>query len=139
MSASIARCRAGFSVSARSLASSRPSASRARSPINSTRPGRDMPPSLALVALLVGKLVDASGHVTPNAVIVVDGERIVSVGTATPPANAAVIDLRRYTVVPGLIDAHTHMTYSWDRKPGTKPLGQPRRPAGVTTVLAGEN
>jgi imidazolonepropionase-like amidohydrolase len=98
-----------------------------------------MPLSLALVALLVGKLVDASGHVTPNAVIVVDGDRIVSVGTAAPPANAAVIDLRRYTVMPGLIDAHTHMTYYWDRTPGTKPLGQPRRPAGVTAVLAGEN
>jgi imidazolonepropionase-like amidohydrolase len=98
-----------------------------------------MPLSLALVALLVGKLVDGAGHVTPNAVIVVDGERIVSIGTTAPPANTAVIDLRRYTVVPGLIDAHTHMTYYWDRASGTKPLGQPRRPAGVTAVLAGEN
>lgn len=98
-----------------------------------------MPPSLALIALLVGKLVDASGRVTPNAVIVVDGERIISVSAAAPPANAEVIDLRRYTVVPGLIDAHTHMTYYWDRKPGTKPLGQPRRPAGVTVALAAEN
>jgi imidazolonepropionase-like amidohydrolase len=98
-----------------------------------------MPLSLALIALLVGRLVDAAGHVTPNAVIVVDGDRIVSVGIAAPPPNAEVIDLRRYTVVPGLIDAHTHMTYYWDRTPGTKPLGQPRRPAGVTTVLAGEN
>src|SRR4029079_6359274 len=33
----------------------------------------------------------------------------------------------------------THMTYFWDRTPGTRPLGQPRRPAGVTTVLAAEN
>ncbi|HZP48645.1 MAG TPA: amidohydrolase family protein [Vicinamibacterales bacterium] len=97
-----------------------------------------MPPSLALIALLVGKLVDGSGHVTPNAVIVVDGERIVSVGTSAPP-NAEVIDLRRYTVVPGLIDAHTHMTYYWDRTPGTRPLGQPRRPAGVTVALAADN
>src|SRR6185436_19426000 len=39
----------------------------------------------------------------------------------------------------GLIDVHTHMTYYWDRAPGTKPLGQPRRPAGVTVVLAAEN
>ncbi|HZT78545.1 MAG TPA: amidohydrolase family protein [Vicinamibacterales bacterium] len=98
-----------------------------------------MLPSLALVALLVGRLVDGSGRVTANAVVVVDGERIVSVGTAPPPANAAVIDLRRYTVVPGLIDAHTHMTYYWDRTPGTRPLGQPRRPAGVTVALAADN
>jgi len=98
-----------------------------------------MPPSLALIALLVGRLVDASGHVTPNAVIVVDGDRIVSVGTSAPPPNADTIDLRRYTVVPGLIDLHTHMTYFWDRTPGTKPIGQPRRPAGVTVVLAADN
>ncbi|HJZ77562.1 MAG TPA: amidohydrolase family protein, partial [Vicinamibacterales bacterium] len=49
------------------------------------------------------------------------------------------IDLGQLTIVPGLIDAHTHMTYYWDRTPGTRPLGQPRRPAGVTTVLAAEN
>ena len=98
-----------------------------------------MHPSLALIALLVGKLIDGSGRATANAVIVVDGDRIVSVGAGAPPANAAVVDLRRYTLVPGLIDAHTHMTYYWDRTPGTRPLGQPHRPAGVTAVLAGDN
>src|SRR5205807_783686 len=40
---------------------------------------------------------------------------------------------------PGLIYLHTHMTYFWDPASGTRPLSQPRRPAGVTTVLAAEN
>ena len=40
---------------------------------------------------------------------------------------AGAIDLRRYTAIPGLIDLHTHMTYYWDRQPGTRPLGQRRR------------
>ena len=71
--------------------------------------------------------------------IVVDNDRIVSVGTGAPPAGVEVVDLRRFTVIPGMIDVHTHMTYYWDRAPGTRPLGQPRRPAGVTTVLAGDN
>ena len=46
--------------------------------------------------------------------------------------------LRRYTGIPGLIDAHTHITYFWDRQPGTRPLGQRRRPA-VTVFLAQDN
>jgi imidazolonepropionase-like amidohydrolase len=93
----------------------------------------------ATKAIRAGTLVDASGKVTTNAVIVVDNDRIVSVGAAAPPAGAEVIDLGRYTVVAGLIDLHTHMTYFWDGAPGTRPLAQPRRPAGVTTVLAAEN
>ena len=89
-------------------------------------------------AIRAGRVVDGAGQERRNAVIVVEGDRIASIGT-TVPANAEVIDLARYTVIPGLIDAHTHMTYYWDGAPGTRPLGQPRRPAGVTAVLAGEN
>jgi imidazolonepropionase-like amidohydrolase len=58
-----------------------------------------------------GKLVDGSGKVLTNAIVVVEDDRIKSVGTAETalPANAEVIDLSRFTGIPGLIDAHTHL------------------------------
>jgi imidazolonepropionase-like amidohydrolase len=90
-------------------------------------------------AIKAGRLIDPSGKVIVNAVIVVESDRIVSVDAGVPPAGADIIDLSRYSVIPGLIDLHTHLTYFWDRAPGTRPLNQPRRPAGVTVVLAEDN
>src|SRR5262244_4131708 len=53
-----------------------------------------------------GRVWDGERMLT-NAVIVVEKDRIVSVGAG--PAEAA--DLSRYTALPGLIDVHTHLTY----------------------------
>jgi imidazolonepropionase-like amidohydrolase len=86
-----------------------------------------------------GRVWDGARILTDVA-IVIDGDRITRIATASEalPAGAEVIDLRRFTLLPGLIDLHTHMTYYWDRQPGTRPLGQRRRPA-VTVFLAQEN
>lgn len=73
-----------------------------------------------------------------DAVVTIDGDTIASVESGVKaPANA--IDMTRYTAIPGLIDLHTHITYYWDRKPGTRPLAQPRRRPAVTVFLAQEN
>ena len=96
-------------------------------------------------AIRFGALWDGRGRVVKNAVVVVEGDRIKSVlaDASGVPAGAEVLDLSRYTGLPGLIDVHTHMTYGPAPGGGRAPavnmvLGQPaaRRTleAGVTTV-----
>ncbi|MBV8818675.1 MAG: amidohydrolase family protein [Acidobacteriaceae bacterium] len=92
-----------------------------------------------ITAVRFGKLWDGE-KVIANALVTIDGDRVIKVesGNVAAPAGAAVVDWSRYTGIPGMIDVHTHMTYVWDRAPGTRPLGQVRMPA-VTVFLAQEN
>ena len=90
-------------------------------------------------AIKFGKLWD--GHATiSNAVVVVDNDKIQSVAAnGAIPAGAEIIDLTRYTGIPGLIDSHTHMTFYWDPESGTNPLRQPPRHVAVRVFLAQAN
>ena len=101
------------------------------------------PDALAQVtAIRFGRLIDARGQVRQDAVIVVDGERITAVGSGdgAVPANATIVDLRKYTGLPGLIDVHTHMTFYWDHTPGSHPWAQLGTLGDAVTVfLAQEN
>lgn len=94
-------------------------------------------PPPAVKALRFGQVWDGT-RLIPQAVIVVDGTRIVSIGTGARavPAGAESIDLTAFTAVPGLIDLHTHMTYYWNRAPGTRPRGQTSRTPEETVKLA---
>src|SRR6202008_5200040 len=83
------------------------------------------------------------GKVWTDAIVVVRGDRITDITTDASkiPASAEVIDLRRYTAIPGLIDVHTHITYYWDQSSNVHPFDQQsgsRGPA-VTVFLAQEN
>jgi imidazolonepropionase-like amidohydrolase len=68
------------------------------------------------VLIRAGKLLDVrTGRVLTNQAILIEGDRIKEVGSAQAistraPADALVIDLSNATVLPGLIDAHTHLT-----------------------------
>src|SRR5438105_5269038 len=62
------------------------------------------------IVIRTARLFDGtSDQVTPHAVIVVQGNRITSIGATVPP-NAQVIDLGDATLLPGFIDAHVHLT-----------------------------
>ena len=93
----------------------------------------------ATKAIKFGKLWD--GHaVTANATVIVENDKIQSVtANGAIPVGAEIIDLSRYTGIPGLIDSHTHMTYYWNGAPDTTPRHQPPRHVAVTVFLAQEN
>jgi imidazolonepropionase-like amidohydrolase len=93
----------------------------------------------AVKAIRFAKLWD--GHKTiANAVVIVDGDKVQAVSeNGKVPAGAEVIDLRRFTGIPGMIDAHTHATYYWGGEPGTTPRRQPRRAVAVTVFLSQAN
>ena len=64
------------------------------------------------IVIRAGRLLDVkTGKTLTNQTIVIQGDKIASVGAdAQIPAGAQVIDLSNATVLPGLIDAHTHLT-----------------------------
>src|ERR1700726_4242364 len=71
------------------------------------------PPPDHWVAIRAGRLFDKqSAKLVTNQVVLIHGDRITKVGPAERvkvPAGAEVVDLSQATVLPGLIDAHTHV------------------------------
>jgi imidazolonepropionase-like amidohydrolase len=76
------------------------------------------------VIINAGRLLDVkTGRVLTNQQIVIEGDKIVSIGpAAAAPSGVQVIDLPNSTVLPGLIDAHTHLTFE-NNKLGYEGLG----------------
>ncbi len=76
-------------------------------------------PAAPLTAIKAGRLLDPeTATVATNQVILIEGERIKAVGSNVPiPPGTPVIDLSKLTVMPGLVDAHTHMTLTYKERP----------------------
>jgi imidazolonepropionase-like amidohydrolase len=70
-------------------------------------------PATGVVAIRAGRMFDSrSGEMATRQVILLKDDRIADVGPESQvkiPTGAQVIDLGQATVLPGLIDAHTHM------------------------------
>jgi imidazolonepropionase-like amidohydrolase len=97
------------------------------------------PAPKSVKAVKFGRLWDAKGKVWNNAIVIIEGDKIkmVTINASDIPAGAQVIDLSKYTGLPGLIDVHTHLTMYTEETPGKPMLKQlVDNPPAVEVFLA---
>ncbi len=102
-----------------------------------------------LIVLRAARMLDVrSGELTRPGVVVVEGERIRSLGGSDIPTGARVVELGDMTLLPGLMDMHTHLNYDllegWTTRPAIEtpelnalrgvPYARATLRAGFTTV-----
>jgi imidazolonepropionase-like amidohydrolase len=104
--------------------------------------GTRMPPD-SVTSIHAARMIDGRGHLTTDAWIEVRNGRILRVGAPPRPHRPATYELGDVTVLPGLIDAHLHISQYTNRRdtdtPGQAALGRAGNlyttlMAGVTTV-----
>jgi imidazolonepropionase-like amidohydrolase len=83
------------------------------SALSAQQPAQPPAPAPTPFVLRAARLIDGTGGSIANGVVVVTGNRITAVGRSgnvTVPSGAQTVDLGDATLLPGLIDAHTHIS-----------------------------
>ena len=76
-----------------------------------------VPPAGETTVIRAANVIDGRGNLFANGEVVVSGGKIVAAGArGTLPAGARLIDLGTRTVMPGLIDGHSHLTWYFNRQ-----------------------
>lgn len=85
-----------------------------------SRLGAQTAPDTMPTVIRAGRVFDSEkGTMSgPQEILVVDGRIAAVAAKVTAPRGARIVDLSKYTVLPGLIDAHTHLLYLEDPKNG---------------------
>src|SRR5438552_16537038 len=93
------------------------------------------------IVIAASTVLDGQGHVLHNTRIVIEGSKIVAIDTTAGPVD---YDLRGLTVLPGWIDAHVHITWSFGKDgknagPGvtTQDAAYQAAPNARVTLMAG--
>jgi imidazolonepropionase-like amidohydrolase len=76
------------------------------------QPATSQTPASRRIVIAAGTLFDGKGGVLHNTRIVIEGTKIVAIDPHAAPVD---YDLRGLTVLPGWIDAHVHITWSFDK------------------------
>src|SRR4051794_24283605 len=69
-------------------------------------------PHNSRIVIAAGTVLDGKGHVLHGTRIVIEGSKIVALDPRAAPID---YDLRGLTVLPGWIDAHVHITWSFGK------------------------
>jgi imidazolonepropionase-like amidohydrolase len=93
------------------------------------------PPQEGVTAIKAGHVIDVeNGRVLDKQVILVRGKKIDAIGGDLKiPAGAQILDLSTKTVLPGLIDCHSHLA-DGDQKQNADPFNQLRRTASQVVL-----
>jgi len=88
-----------------------------------------------IIVLANGTVYDGSGAPGKRGHVVIQGERIVALGTVAIPEATTVIDVKGMVVAPGFIDLHTHSDYPLQKPETRSNLNYLLQ--GVTSVVTG--
>jgi imidazolonepropionase-like amidohydrolase len=98
-------------------------------------------PAATVIAIRAARLFDGVHDTTvPNGVVIVEGKRIIAAGsTVAIPAGATIVDLGDATLLPGFIDAHTHLSGESSDDWNADTIAGFRRTVAETALRASDN